>query len=378
MDLSLTDAQELLKNTARDFLERECPWTRVRDLVEHSDSGFDPELWRQTVDLGWPAMIIPEEYEGIGASMTDLGVLYEEMGRALLPTPHFSTAVLGAMLIMEAGSEEQKRALLPRIASGDLILSFAFTEPDYGWEPKSVQLRAARRDGGWQLDGTKLFVHDAQIADVLVVVARTGGDGASGSGLTLFLVDRQTSGLTQRDVEGWVKERANELTFEAVVVPEGNVLGQVDGGWQALEPVLDKAAVVLSAFMAGAGARVVELGVDYANNRVQFGSPIGTFPRVQDHIINANNQVDGGKWTTYEALWKIDSGQDFAMAASVAKAASSEGFHTACNLIHEVHAAIGTTRDMAVYLYTMTARTLYDYLGNPQHHRRRLARLLEL
>ena len=377
MDLSFTETQEMLKNTARSFLSRECPMTRLRELDE-TETGFDPNLWRQMVEMGWVDMIIPEEFGGSGMSFTDLGVLYEEMGRVLLPSPHHSTAVLGALAILEAGTPQQKAQLLPAIARGELILALALTEPDYGWEPGAVRLQATARNGRFVLNGTKLFVHDAHIADQIICVARTRQSEDPAEGITLFLVDKRSPGLSCRTMSGWLGTKFNEVNFQSVEAPADSVLGSVDSGWAALTPVLDKAAVVLCAYMVGGGQQVLENTLEYTRSRVQFGSPIGTLQRVQDHVIDVVNALDAARWTTYEALWKIDSGNPTAIAASVAKAASSEAFQSLCDSAHRAHGAIALVKEYGLYMYTKMARTLYSYLGDPTHHKRRLARLLEM
>ncbi len=377
MDLSLTETQEMLKNTARAFLERECPKPRVREMDE-IETGYEPDLWKRMVEMGWVDMMIPEEYGGSGSTFTDLGVLYEEMGRVLLPSPHHSTAVLGVLAILEAGTPQQKEQLLPAIARGELVMALALTEPDYGWEAKSVQMRALAQDGHFVLDGTKLFVPDAHVADQILCVARTSDSGDPAEGITLFVVDKRSAGLSCRNISGWMGTKLNELKFESVEVPAENVLGTVDQGWVALAPVLEKSAIVLCAYMIGAGQRVLDDSLEYTRSRVQFGSPIGTLQRVQDHIIDVVNGVDAARWTTYEALWKLDSGRPVSIAASVAKAASSEGFHTACDSAHRAHGAIGLVKEYGIYMYTKAARTLYHYMGDPAHHRRQLANLLEM
>ncbi len=375
MDLSFTETQEMLKNTARSFLEREYPKARVRELDE-TDTGFDPDLWQRMVEMGWVDMMIPEEYGGSGSTFTDLGVLYEEMGKVLLPSPHHSTAVLGVLTILEAGTQQQKEQLLSAIARGELIMAMALTEPDYGWGPQSVQMKATKRDGQFVLDGIKVFIPDAHVADKILCVARTSDSDDPAEGITLFLVDKSSPGLSCRSLSGWMGTRLNEVKFESVKVPAENVLGSVDKGWAALSPVLEKAAVVLCAYMVGGSQGVLDHSLEYTRTRVQFGSPIGTLQRVQDHIIDVANGMDAARWTTYEALWKIDSGKPVAIAASLAKAASSEGYHQACDSAHRAHGAIALVKEYGLYMYTKSARTLYHYLGDPAYHRRRLAHLL--
>ena len=213
MDLSLSAEQKALQKEARDFLGKECPWTLVKQLDE-GESGFSPELWRKIVGKGWVGFCLPEKYGGKGRSLTDAGVLYEEMGRALLPGPYFSSGMLCGEIINEGGTDEQKRKLLPAIARGEKILALALTEPDYGWEPECIHLSAKQKGSTFILDGVKCFVHDAQVADQLICVARTQNSRAPADGITLFLVDRNSPGISCRNLPGFVGEKQNGYNFK--------------------------------------------------------------------------------------------------------------------------------------------------------------------
>lgn len=378
MDLALTPQQEMLKNAAKDFVAQECPKTFVREMDEQGD-GFSRPLWKKVSDLGWAGMIIPEQYGGAGQGFTDLGVLYEEMGRGLLPSPHHSSAVLCSLILMNGGSDQQKQRLLPAIAKGEQILAFAFTEPDYGWEASQVTLSATAGGGGYVLNGTKLFVHDAHIADSLVVVARTRQGANPRDGITLFLVDRNAPNVAVRTLTGFTGERQNEIRFNNVQVAADRVIGPVDGGWAILEKSLDPATAALCAYMVGGIQEIFEWTVNYGRTRQQFGVPIGTFQRVQDHVVEIVNHLDAARWTTFEALWKIDANQPgITEAVSVAKAVASEAYERGTFHAHEVHAGIGISKEYGLHLYTKKARTLFSYLGDPSYHRSRIAQLLAL
>jgi len=380
MDLSLTETQEMLRSTARDFLKRECPWTVVKEIDE-SETGYSAELWRKIAELGWLGMLLPEEYGGMGSSLTDLAVVYEEMGQALLPGPHFSSAMLCGAIVLDLGTDEQKRQLLPAIGQGEKILTLALTEPDYGWEPECIHLSATPKDGGYVLSGTKRFIHDAQIADQIICVARTRESNNPAEGITLFLVDREAPGLSCRNLSGFVGEKLNELTFDSVEVPASNVLGDRDNGWPALTRPLNRAAVVLCAYMVGGCQHLLDMTTEYAQTRIQFGQPIGAFQWVQSYVIGQANHLEKARWLTYEALSKMDVNRpepEQAEAVSLAKAVSSEAFHECGHLGHEVHAGVGVDKKYPLYLYSKKAKTLYSYLGDPYYHRKRVAQLLEL
>ncbi len=322
-------------------------------------------------------MIIPEAYGGSENSLTDLGVVYEVMGYYACPSPHLSSAVLSAQAILEAGDSSQKQTLLPGIASGQQIFAFAFTEPEYGWGPSNVQMQATRSNGHFVLDGTKLFIPDANIADQLVVVARTSNGATPAQGLTLFVLDQDAPGLSIRVQTGWIGPKVCEVNFDHVEVPESGVLGSVDGAWPAVELAFDRTTAVLCAFMAGGSRRVFEMAQEYSQTRIAFGVPIGTFQRVQDRVIEALNEADAGR-TAYEALTYLDEGQpEASVSVSMAKAVASVGFPKACEESHHVHAGIGTDLEYGLTQYTKRARTLQHYLGDASYHRARMARLMK-
>ncbi len=380
MDLSLTETQEMLRTSARDFMRRECPWTLVKEIDE-SETGFSVDLWRKTAELGWLGMILPEEYGGMGSSLTDLAVIYEEMGQSLLPGPHFTSAVLCGLIILGVGTDEQKQRLLPAIGQGEKILTLALTELDYGWGPECIHLSAARKDSGFVLNGAKCFVHDAQIADQIICVARTQETDDPADGITLFLVDKASPGLAARNLAGFVGEKLSELVLDSVEVPASSVLGEVGSGWRSLSEPLNRATVILCAYMVGGCQNLLDRTVEYAQTRVQFGQAIAAFQWVQSYIIGQANQLEKARWLTYEALWKLDTArpqQEQDEAVSLAKAVSSEAFHECGHLAHEVHAGVGVDKKYPLYLYSKKSKTLYPYLGDPYHHRKRVAQTLEL
>ena len=244
MDLALNEVQTMLQNVATEFMEAEMPKARVLE-IDDSDSGFAVDLWEKMCDLGWAGMVIPEEYGGSGNSFTDVGVVHEVMGYYACSSPHLSSAVLSAHAILEAGDDAQKKDLLPAIASGQQIFAFAFTEPDYAWGPSGIQLRAQPHPGGFVLNGAKLFIPDANIADRLLVVARTSDGGNPADGLTLLVVDKDAPGISVRVQTGWIGPKVCEVNFEGVEIPAANVLGPVDGAWPAISNAMDRATAVL-------------------------------------------------------------------------------------------------------------------------------------
>ena len=370
MDLALTEPQEMLRTAARGFIEREAP-THALVAWQRSDVSLMPELWRKAAELGWLGMLIPSEYGGGDSSLTDAAVLYEELGRGPLPGPFWSSGVFSALTVLEAGSEEQRRAILPKVARGETVMSVAVSEPNASWGPQGVTLKPQRIGDRYRLDGTKLFVSDATSATDLLVVVRTG-DGPADLGL--LVVDARARGVRARRLPGFLSWQC-EVSFDGVEVPATQLLGgRENQGWAALERALRRALPVLCSYMVGGCQAVFDMSVKHSQQRVQFGVPIGKFQRVQDHIIRLVNHLDAARWTTAEALWKLDTDQPAAAAAvHMAKAVSSEAYLEACNAAHEVHAGQGSLTEYGLVAHTQMSRTLFPYLGDPRWHKRRMA-----
>jgi len=270
VDFGFDEIQDMLSKDARRFLGDKCPKTFVREM-EEDEAGYSPELWKEMADLGWMGLVIPEEYGGQGMSFMDLAALLEEMGRACLPGPFFSTVVLGGALVLEAGSEEQKKQLLPQIADGEMIMSLALLESSGLYDPERIAMTATPGGDGYMLDGTKLFVTDAHIADTLICAARTE------IGISLFLIDAKSPGVNCKLLKTIASDRQCEVTFDRITVPKENLLGELNGGWPVVEKVLMQAAAAKCAEMIGGAQQVLEMVVNYAKERQQFGKPIGSF-----------------------------------------------------------------------------------------------------
>jgi alkylation response protein AidB-like acyl-CoA dehydrogenase len=369
MDLALTESQEMLRSAARTFVEREMP-THTLVALQKQASSLVPDLWRKAVDAGWPGILVPAEYGGSESSLTDAAVLSEELGRGPVPGPFFSSAVLGVLTILEAGTDAQRRAILPTVARGETLLSVAIMDPSTSWGPQAVTLRPQRLDDRYRLDGIKLFVSDATAATHLIVAVRTG-DGAGDVGL--LLVDARAKGVRARRLPGFLSWQ-DEVRFDGVDVPASALLGGRDNqGWAALERALGRALPVLCSYMVGGCQAVYEMSVKHSQQRVQFGVPIGRFQRVQDHVIRLVNHLDAAGWTTAEALWKLDTGRPAIDAVHVAKAVASESYMEACNAAHEVHAGQGSLTEYGLVAHTQMSRTLFAHLGDPRWHKRRMA-----
>jgi alkylation response protein AidB-like acyl-CoA dehydrogenase len=368
MDLSLTEPQEMLRSAARSFVEREAPRHTIVAL-QRADSSLQPELWQKASELGWLGILVPSRHGGSESSLTDAAVLYEELGRGPLPGPFFTSGVLGALTVLEGASDAQQSALLPRVASGEAVLAVAITEPNASWGPQGVTLAPQRLDGGYRLDGTKLFVSDATSATEIVVAVRTGD--APGD-VSLLLVDADAPGVRIRRLPGFLSWQC-EVTFDGVEVDATSLLGgRANQGWAALDRALLRAWPILCSYMVGGCQAVFDMSVVHSQVRVQFGVPIGKFQRVQDHIIRLANHLDAARWTTAEALWKLDTDRPATAAVHMAKAVSSEAYLEACNAAHEVHAGQGSLIEYGLAAHTQMSRTLFAYLGDPRWHKRRM------
>ena len=372
MDFNLTEQQELLKKTARDFLTNECPTSQVKELLR-DEKGYSPKLWRQMAELGWMGLLFPEEYGGMGGTFLDLFVLLEEMGRACVPGPFFSSVILGGFTILEAGNETQKKELLPKIAEGDKIVTLALTEPDCSFTPSSITVKATAKNGNYSINGTKLFVPDAHIADDIIVVARTKDDGAKEAGITLFLVDAKTPGITYSLLPTLAGDKQFEVSFSNVTVPKENMLGNLDKGWSYIQNMLAKATVAKCAEMVGGAQRVLEMAIDYAKERIQFDRPIGSFQAIQFHCVDIATDVDASRFIAYEAAWMLDEGIPCKKEVSIAKAWIGEAYRRVTARANQVHGGISYTEDHDLHLYFKQAKTAELWLGDADHHREIIA-----
>lgn len=375
LDLALSESEEMLKKTAMDFMRRDAPQEVIQALQE-TDTGYSGELWRKVAEMGWLGIIIPEEYGGTGNTLTSAAALFEALGSGPLPGPYFSSAILGSQIVVEAGNEQQKQTILPSVVNGEQILSLALTEPEYTWEPEGVGTIATSQDGDFVLDGVKLFTLDAAAATHFIVVARTATEPDPARGISLFLVDSQSPGVSVRRLPGYMAGRCFEVKLESVRVPGAAMLGDMNGGWPALRRAIDRSIPVLCAYKVGGCQTLFDMALEYSRTRVQFGRPIGRFQLVQEMIIEMVNHVDAARWTTYEALWKLDTQRPSAEGVHVAKAVASEAYWQVCTLAHRVFSGVSFSKKHPVTFHTRTSRSLYHQLGDPNHHRQQLAQLL--
>ena len=345
--------------------------------MEEDEKGYSPELWKKMAGLGWMGLVFPPEYGGEGMAFLDLAVLIEELGRALVPAPYLSTVVYCGLSIIAAGTDEQKKELLPKIAKGDLIMSFALTEPSASWDPNGVAVKAAADGDDFVISGTKLFIQDAHIADYILCVTRTKeGDGEDG--ITLFLVDAKSQGISLNPLKTIALDKQFEVVFDKVRVPRKNMVGELDKGWAVVKEILPKAILAQCALMVGGAQQVLEMTVNYAKERVQFGKPIGSFQAIQHKCANMATDVDGCRFITYQAAWKLSEGLPCDLEVAMAKAWVSEAYRRVCAEGHQIHGGIGFIKDHDMQLYYRRAKTSELMFGDADYHRELVAQQIGL
>lgn len=313
MDFDFTEEQEMLRASARDFLEKEYTESVISE-VEAGGLGYSPVLWKKIADLGWLGLVYPEQYGGVGMNLIDLAVLFEEFGRAMLSSPYMSTVVLSGLTILSAGSCEQKSDILPRIINGDIIITLATNQPDTSWkgtalEPEGVAISATAEGDEYLIDGVKLFVHDAHIANFFLTPAKTKAEGYPEDNITLFLVDAESPGISVARLATTYSDNQCEVIFNKVRVPGENIIGELHGGWATLSRSLQIGTVMLSAQMLGAGQKLLELSVEDHENRIHFDMSDEINRYTEEQIAHLLNDVEGCRWTTYLAARKLAEGE---------------------------------------------------------------------
>jgi len=375
MDFDYNEEQKMFKKGAREFFEKECPKSLVKQMME-DEKGNPPELWHKMAQLGWLGLIYPEKYGGGGGNLIDLIALEEEMGRACLPGAFFSTVLLSGLFIMNGGSEEQKRDLLPKIGKGEVILTVALTEPSASYDPALIEVEAKSDKDDYVINGTKLFVPDAHIADYIICIARTKKGTKPEEGITAFLVDRRSPGISCTLLKTMAGDKLCEVTFNKVKVSKNNIVGKLDQGWGPLQQTLQQVKVARCAEMVGGAQMVLEMSADHAKQRIVFDRPLGSFPVIQHQIANMMMDIDGSRFLTYEAAWKFAEGLPCAKEIAMAKAWTTEAFQRATATGHQIFGGIGYTVHSDMHLYFRRAKAAEASIGDGNFHREILAKEL--
>jgi len=371
VEFAFSEEQEELRATVRAFLDNKSPEVEVRRLMETTE-GYDPAVWRQMgQELALHSLAIPEEYGGSGFTFVELGVVLEEMGRALLCAPFFSTVVLAANTLLHAGDEAAKTTYLPGIAAGETIATLAFTEPSGRWDEAGITTPATRSGDGWTISGTKSYVLDGHIADLILVAARTD------AGVSLFAVDGNAPGLTRTPLTtlDWTRKQAR-LDFDGV---PATLVGADGAGWTTLGTVLDLAAVALAAEQVGGAQKVLEMAVEYAKVRVQFGRAIGSFQAIKHKCADMLVEVESARSAAYYAMFcAAEMNDELPAAAALAKSYCSEAYFHATAENIQIHGGIGFTWEHPAHLYFKRAKSSELLFGDPTYHRELLAQRIGL
>ena len=374
MDVLLNEDEKMIRETAREYLEAECTPALVRQM-EKDPKGYPPEMWKKAAELGWQGMALPEKYGGLDLPLVCLGLIMEEAGRALAPLPLHST-VVAALALANDGNDVQREAVLPGVASGEVIMTWSFQEQDPRLLPETVKTQAVADGDEFVINGTKLFVDNFVAADLMVVACRTASASKGNEGLSLFLMDTKSAGISQAALVTLAKDRQSEVAFNNVRVPKTNLIGKLNQGWPIIERMLDRGTVLLCAQILGAARKDAEMAIEYAKFRVAFGQPIGAFQSVGHMCADMILGIDGGGLLTYEALWRLDQGLPASVEVSQAKAFCNEKCLTAARNSQSIHGGIGFMMEFDLHLWYRRIAAWTMRLGTSYEHRARISAAL--
>ncbi len=376
MSLVLTEEQQLLRETAREFVGERAPVSALRELRDSGDAtGFSRDLWKEMAELGWAGVPFPEDLGGAGLGYAELGIILEETGRSLVAHPFVSTVLLGASSVLLGGNEALQKDVIPSVCEGDRILALAHQETSR-FSPYRVRTRAESKGGGYRLSGEKTFVLDGHVADALVVLARTSGADDDRDGLTLFLVDSSSPGVSVMRTIMVDSRNAARVSLEDVEVDPGRVLGSVDRGAELLDRVLDRATIGLCAEMLGSTQETFDRTVKYLKEREQFGVKIGSFQSLKHRAAEMFSEIELDRSLVMDALRAIDDDRpDVPLLASASKARMSETFVHVANEGVQMHGGIGMTDEEEIGFFLKRARAAELTFGDAAFHRSRYATL---
>ena len=378
MPMILNEEQNMLKDSAKDFCSNSAPIDQLRKLRdEENPDGFDRDTWKSMVELGWAGIPWPEEHGGLAFGYKGLGVVTEETGRTLTASPLFATVWTGGTVINIGGSDAQKSELLPLIAGGQLLLALALEE-SHRHNPYGVATTASAKDDGFELTGEKTFVLDGNVADKLIVVARTSGNAGERDGLTLFLVDREASGVTVTPTKMADSRNAANISLKNVQADAAAVIGEADKGADVLDPALDISRIGIAAEMLGSTQECFERTIQYLKEREQFGVPIGSFQALKHRAADMFCEVELSKSCVLEALTALDenrSAEDIAKLASLTKAKVGETFNLVSREGIQMHGGIGMTDEFDIGFFIKRAAVTEQTFGDVNFHRNRYGEL---
>lgn len=373
MDITFNDDQVMLQETALAFAKSALAPVRIRAL-EEDENGFDRAVWKDMARMGWVAAPFPETHGGAGVGMTELGIIVEALGQAAIPSPLFSTVIEAGLLLLDAGSPEQKSEWLPAMASGEAILTTALLESGGALGCEHVHSPLTRSGNGFELSGLKLFVRDAGCADRIICVCRSG---SAPHAVTLAMVSPNDAGVQRRRLRAAGGESLWEVKFESVRVGSDQIIGEVDGGWPHIARLIQRGAAFKAAELVGIGQASLDLTLDYAKSRVQFGRPIGSFQGVHHHCAEMYRDLVVCRLLAWRAAASLDEGIGGGREIAIAKAKASAAVPEITRKAHQIHGAAGYYRDYPLELYYHRAVAAMAAYGDPAYHRRILSELMK-
>jgi len=377
MNTTFTEEQTMLRKSTADFLVGKYPEAKVRE-IEESDTGYDPEIWRGMAELGWMGLVIPEEYGGMGMTFQDLSIVLEEMGRNIAPGPFFCTVLEGAYPILDAGSDEQKKEFLPKIANGKLIFTLALLEADGIYDASDVAVKAVAKGDDFVINGTKLFVEQAINADYMIAVTRTKEGASPEDGITLFIVDAKSSGIHCEVIPTIGMEKLCEVSFKDVAVPKKNMLGELDKGWPIVSKVMERAAIAKASESLGAMDGIVPMTRDYLKDRVQYDEPLARFQALQHIMADMFIKLTTSKYLVYQAVWMESEGLPCAKEVAMAKSYVNENYKELSHWMVRLYAGNGTHREFKPGLYYRRAKAASIAFGDTELQRQKIASAIGL
>ena len=376
MKLVLTEEEQFLKDTAKNFAEERCPISHFRSLRDSNDPKlWDKDIWKEMTALGWPGILIPEEYGGSNFGITGISVILEECAKTLTPSPLFATGVLGAFSITNFGNDDQKQDYLPKISGGDLTTALAIDESSHH-NPADTEMVAKKDGKKFVLNGKKTFVIDGASADLLIVLARTSGNKGESSGLTLFLIDSNNTGIERIKLDMADSRNYANINFNNVEVSAKNILGDEETGGETVENILDIGRIAIASEMLGNAEAAFETTLDYLKQRKQFGVLIGSFQALQHRAAEMFCELELTKSSVMAAMKAADEGSnELQRLSSLSKTMAGETLHLVSNEAVQMHGGIGVTDEYDIGFFLKRARVAEQIFGSAKFHTERYANI---
>ncbi len=376
MKLVLSEEEQFLKDTAKNFADERSPISHFRSLRDNNDPKlWDKDIWSEMVKLGWPGILIPEEFGGSNFGVTGIGVILQECAKTLTPSPLFATGVLGAYAITQFGNDDQKSNYLPKIVSGEITTAIAIDETSHH-EPSKTEMTAKKNDSNFILNGKKIFVIDGASADILIVLARTSGVMGDSTGLSLFILNSDTSGIETKKLDMADSRNYANISFNEVITDESSLLGDLETAGETVESILDIGRIAMSAEMLGNAESAFEITLDYLKQRKQFGALIGSFQALQHRAAEMFCEIELTKSSVMAAMRAADeNSNELQRLSSLSKTMAGETLHLVSNEAIQMHGGIGVTDEYDIGFFLKRARVAEQIFGSAKYHTERYANL---